>query len=218
MKLKHLLLALTTFVPFLLLAQYGTVKSIYKISATSGGFTGLSGQNRTFGSTSANIGDINNDGIDDIATSIIDPVLVKKFIVILLMNANGTVKSYEMIGEGRGLSGIYFSTSFASSLTNMGDLNGDGVNDIAVGDNSAGGSNSQTGVVNIIYLNTDGTVKSFKQINRDVIVSLPNNGSFGIGLANIGDLNNDGYKDLAVASSSEIVNGVRGCIYILFFR
>jgi hypothetical protein len=216
MKLKHLLLALTTFVPFLLLAQYGTVKSFYKISATSGGFSGLSGQNIGFGSVSTNIGDINQDGIDDIATNISDPVSFKRFVVILFMNSNGTVKSHELIGEGQGLSGIYFSSGFATSITNMGDLNGDGVNDIAVGDNSAGGSNSQTGVVNIIYLNTDGTVKSFKQINRDVIFSLPNNGSFGAGVASLGDLNKDGYTDLAVASSSEIVNGTRGCVYIIF--
>ncbi len=217
MKLKHLLLALTTFVPFLLFAQFGTVKSFNKISATSGGFSGLSGQNRTFGSTSANIGDINNDGIDDIATSIFDPVAFKRFVVILFMNSNGTVKSYKLIGDGQGLSGIYFSTSFATSIANMGDLNRDGVNDIAVGDNNAGGSNSQTGVVTIIYLNTDGTVKSFKQINRDVIPSLPNNGYFsGGGLANIGDLNNDGFIDIAVASLSEVVNGTVGCVYILF--
>jgi hypothetical protein len=199
-----------------LLAQYGTVKNSYKISATSGGFTGLSGQNRGIGSVSTNMGDINKDGVDDIATSLFDPVSFKSFLVILFMNTNGTVKSHKLIGNGQGLSGIYFSTSFASSITNMGDLNGDGVNDIAVGDNNAGGSNSQTGVVTIIYLNSDGTVKSFKQINRDVIFSLPNKGSFGIGLANIGDLNNDGYTDLAVASNSEVVNGAVGCVYILF--
>ena len=216
MKLKHLLLALTTFVPFLVFAQYGTVKSFYKISATTGGFIGLSDQNIGLGSASANMGDINKDGIDDIVTNIWDPVSFKPFLVILFMNTNGTVKSHKLIGNGQGLSGIYFSTAFTSSITNMGDLNGDGINDIAVGDSEAGGSNSQTGVVTIIYLNTDGTVKSFKQINRDVIFSLPNNGSFGAGVANIGDLNRDGYTDLAIASSNETVNGIRGCVYILF--
>lgn len=199
-----------------LLAQYGTVKNSYKISAISGGFTGLSGQNRGLGSVSTNIGDINKDGVDDIATNLFDPMSFKSFLAILFMNTNGTVKSHQFIGEGQGLSGVYFSTSFASSIASMGDLNGDGVNDIAVGDNNAGGSNSQTGVVNIIYLNTNGTVKSFKQINRDVIFSLPNNGSFGIGLANIGDINNDGYTDLAVASNSEVLNSAVGCVYILF--
>ena len=216
MKLKHLLLALITFVPFLVFAQFGTVKSIYKISATSGGFTGFTGQNQIFGANPVFVGDVNKDGIIDIATSIFDPVGFKRFVVILLMNSNGTVKSHKLIGNGQGLSGIYFSTSFVSSITNMGDLNGDGIHDIAVGDNSAGGSNSQTGVVTIIYLNADGTVKSFKQINRDVIASLPNSGSFGVGIANIGDLNRDGYTDLAVASSNETVNGISGCVYVLF--
>ncbi len=216
MKLKHLLLALTTFVPFLLFAQYGTVKNLFKISATSGGFSGLSNQNQYFGYSPTIIGDIDKDGVVDIVTNLFDPVSVKRFIVILFMNADGTVKSHKLIGDGQGLSGIYFSTSFATSISNMGDLNYDGVNDIAVGDNTAGGSNSQTGVVTIIYLNSDGTVKSFKQINRDVIASLPNSGSFGISLTNIGDLNNDGYTDLAVASSNEVLNGAVGCIYILF--
>lgn len=216
MKLKHLLLALTTFVPFLVFAQYGMVKSFYKISATSGGFTGLTGENRGLGSPSTIIGDINKDGVNDIATRIWDPVEWESYVVIMFMNLNGTVKSYSLIGWKKGLIDIYRTESFASAITNMGDLNGDGINDIAVGDRSAGGSNSRTGVVTIIYLNTDGTVKSFKQINRDVIFSLPNNGSFGVGVANIGDLNEDGNTDLAVSSSAETLNGVSGCVRILF--
>jgi hypothetical protein len=216
MKLKHLILALVTTIPFISFAQFGTVKSFNKLSATSGGFTGLNGQNQYLGTASTVIGDVNKDGVIDIATSVFDPVSFVRYIVILFMNSNGTVKSHSLIGKNQGINDVYFSDAFATAITNMGDMDGNGIDDLAVGDNYAGASNSQTGAVTLVYLNTDGSVKSFKQINRDVIASLPNSASFGVGLANIGDLNNDGYIDLAVASGNQLVNGIRGCVYILF--
>ncbi len=216
MKLKHLLLALTTFVPFLLFAQYGTVKSFNKISATSGGFTGLTSGIGIFGSSSTTIGDIDLDGNIDLAVRTYDQNNFKGLVYVLLLNSNKTVKSYIRFGQGEGVTGIYFSDAFGNSISNMGDLDNDGISDLAVGDIRAGASNSQTGAVTFFYLNANGTIKFYKQINRDVIASLPNSGSFGAGVANIGDLNNDGYTDLAVASSNETVNGIRGCVYILF--
>jgi hypothetical protein len=133
-----------------------------------------------------------------------------------LLNSNNSVKSYSRFGQGEGATGILFSGNFGCSMSNMGDLDNDGISDIVVGDILAGASNSRTGVVTFFYLNANGTIKSYKQINRDVIASLPNSGSFGAGVSSIGDLNNDGYTDLAVASSNETVNGIRGCVYILF--
>lgn len=218
--MRYLLLSVLTIVFCLkqqyLYAQFGTVKSAFKISATNGGFNGLTSGIGLLGTSSTTIGDLDSDGNIDLAVSTYDQTNFKGLVYILLLNSNKTVKSYTRFGQGEGVTGILFSGNFGYSMSNMGDLDNDGISDIVVGDILAGASNSRTGAVTFFYLNANGTIKSYKQINRDVIFSLPNNGSFGVGVSSIGDLNNDGFTDLAVASMSEVVNGVVGCVYILF--
>jgi hypothetical protein len=221
MKLKYFLLSLIIVIPFFSFGQYGTVKGIKKILSTGTGSLGLFGVYYDLGSEGTSIGDLDGNGVIDIATRVVGEKTINNinyyygYLVVVLMHSNGMVKSHKLIGSGAGISGISISDFFGSSIVNMGDLNNDGVNDIAVGDIYAGASNSQTGAVTFVYLNKDGSVKDFKQINRDVISSLPNNGYFGNSLTNLGDLDGDGYQDIAV-SSSEKLNGKSGCVYILF--
>ena len=57
------------------------------------------------------------------------------------------------------------SDSFGFSVANIGDLNGDGVNDLAVGAYSDDGDSSNRGAVHIMFMNTDGSVDSTVEIN-----------------------------------------------------
>ena len=62
---------------------------------------------------------------------------------------------------------------FGDSVANIGDLDGDGVNDLAVGapnddtksDGTYGGRNWDAGGAYIIFMNTDGSVDSTVEIN-----------------------------------------------------
>ena len=64
---------------------------------------------------------------------------------------------------------------FGSSVANIGDLDGDGVNDLLVGNigNDNGGPNR--GAAHILFMNTDGTVKSAIKI-KDATANGPTAG------------------------------------------
>ena len=87
---------------------------------------------------------------------------------------------------------------FGVSVVGIGDLNGDRVNDIAVGalvDNAQG---PEAGTLHILYLNRDGSTNDSFEINAiDVAMHRT---QFGFSVANIGDLDKDGINDLAVGS------------------
>lgn len=86
-----------------------------------------------FGSAIAPIGDIDNDGIPDIAASApgwFTPATGEVF--LLHMRADGTVKSYDRITYPGSAPSISIM-QFGSSITAVGDLDNNGVTDIAVG-------------------------------------------------------------------------------------
>ncbi len=89
---------------------------------------------------------------------------------------------------------------FGGSVANIGDLNGDGVNDIAVGayKDDEGGDNR--GAIHIMFMNTDGSVDSTVEINDSTAngPTLSDEDYFGRSIANIGDLNGDGVNDIVV--------------------
>ena len=166
----------------------GTVKSHQKISSTEGGFTGTLGDSDHFGASVASLGDLDLDGIGDLvvgAPGDDDGGAVW----VLFLNTNGTVKSHQKISEteggftGTGLSGI--------AVSSLGDLDGDGIGDLAVG---AGG-----GVVWVLFLNTNGTVKSHQKIS-ETEGGFTGTGLSGIAVTSLGDLDGDGIGDLAVGA------------------
>jgi len=102
-----------------------------------------------------------------------------------------------------------------------GDLNGDGIDDLAVGEPNAGGGDGGPGAVYLVY----GRAGPFAA--RQSLVSLPEGlgtrltppageKGFGITLARIGDLDGDGFDDLAIGSFDR--DGGIGRAYVLFGR
>ena len=119
------------------------------------------------------------------------------------MNTDGSVKSTVEIDDTT-TNGPTLSDNdrFGTSIANIGDLNDDGVNDLAVGAyyDDEGGTNR--GAVHIIFMNTDGSVDSTAEINDSTTngPSLDDNDQWGRSVTNIGDLNDDGVDDLAVGA------------------
>jgi len=205
----------------------GTVRLEQKISDDTGGFTGDLDGNDQFGRALASIGDLNNDGVRDLAVGVPnddDSGTDRGAVWILFMNLDGTVNSAQKISsdEGNLDPNPDNGDHFGSSVAVIGDLNDDGVIDLAVGSTGDDDGGTDRGAVWILFLNSDGTVDSTERIsqNRGAFDGqLSDRDQFGSAVANLGDINDDGINDLAVgAKQSDDGEADQGAIWILFMQ
>ena len=174
-----------------------------------------------FGSSIANIGDLNNDGVTDIAVGAYndDGGSDTGAIHIMFMNSNGTISHTIEIDNTAANSPVLSNGDyFGSSIANIGDLNGDGVTDIAVGSSLDDGSGNNIGAIHIMFMNSNGTISHTIEIDNTTANGpvLSNYDNFGSSIANIGDLNNDGVTDIAVGAIGD--NYDTGAIHILLMN
>ena len=189
----------------LFLKADGTVKSYQKISTAEGGFTGDLGDYGSIGSSLASLGDLDGDGVTDLAVG--SPRYggaYKGAVWVLFLNSDGTVKAHQRItdGEGNFSAHLEASTLFGSSVAPIGDLDSDGITDLAVG--AIG--NVVHGAVWILFLNADGTVKAYQKISDDAggfSGVLADQDFFGASVTSLGDLDGDGVIDLVVGAPQD---------------
>jgi hypothetical protein len=209
----------------------GTVKSFQKISDTAGGFTATLDDGDYFGQSVARIGDINNDGIEDIAVGAQgddDGGTGRGAVYILFMDTDGTVDDTTGFQKISDTAGEFTATlddddEFGGSVVGIGDINNDGIEDIAVGANLDDDGGNMRGASYILFMDVDGTVDDttgFQKISDTAggfTADLDNGDQFGVSVARIGDINNDGIGDIAVTAKDDDDGGDnRGALYILF--
>ena len=176
-----------------------------------------------FGSSIANMGDLDGDGYDDLAVgAIFDDAggSNRGAVHVLFMDEDGAVKSAVEISDsttnGPTLGNGYW---YGWSVENIGDLDGDGVNDLAVGAVRHDETGNNRGTLHLMFMNTDGTVKSTVEINDSTTngPTLDDGDRFGIGVDSMGDLDGNGIIDLVVGAHLDDEGGDRrGTVHILF--
>lgn len=201
----------------------GTVRNKKKISDTQGGFNGVLAGNDNFGSYVGNAQDINGDGNTDLVVGSPhndDGGTNRGAVYILFLDTSRTVISEQKISDTAGdFLGILDNDDNFGQGVGIGDLNGDGKNDIVVGafNDDDGGLNR--GAIYILFLDTTGKVLSHQKVsdtagNFNGILS--NNGRFGTSVTSAGDLNSDNIIDLIVSAEGDNDGGTgRGAFWIL---
>ncbi len=205
----------------------GTVKAHQKISATSGGFTGALSAGDQFSDGLAALGDLDGDGVIDLAAGAPlddDGAIDAGAIWILFLNTDGTVKGHQKISATTGgfTGDLDGDDQFGHKLALLGDLDADGVVDMAVGAPRDDDGVSGAGAVWILFLNTDGTVKAHQKISNTqggFTGTLGFGDVFGGAVDSIGDLDADGVIDLIVGANNDDGGGTfRGAVWILFLN
>ncbi|WP_339793695.1 MAG: gliding motility-associated C-terminal domain-containing protein [Imperialibacter sp.] len=210
-----------------LLNRDNSVKNQYKISNAQGGLAATIPSDSRFGYSVANIGDLNGDGTTDVAVGAVydhDGGYQHGAVWIIFLDEDGTVKTHQKINETAGgfTGSLADLASFGSSVTTLGDVDGDGVIDLAVGAYRDNGMNTKTGAVYLLLMNPDGSVKSNRKIsggNSGFPNVLGYEDYFGCSVANAGDSDGDGIAELIVGSQRDDDAGPdAGAIWILFLH
>jgi FG-GAP repeat len=172
------------------------------------------GTSEMFGHAIANLGDINGNGKLDLLVGAPDPGVVgvpgKAQMLELGADGNEIAGSRTTILSG----GDYLGISVAA----LGDLDGDGLTEVAVGDTSPQGVNLLS-----IHPITRAVVSNFR-----IDSELPIGGTqFGFAVTGIGDLDGDGVRDLAIGAPADSdVSGscpgktynLPGAVWIVFLQ
>ncbi|RLD39901.1 MAG: hypothetical protein DRI86_16225 [Bacteroidetes bacterium] len=226
MKIKILLNVLLSilFINSIIAQNPGDLIRYKLINNTNGNIGTTIPNGSLFGTGLCNIGDLNNDGVIDLA---VGAPLYNAYgaVFILFMDTNGTVSSTTILTQNQnGISGIDSNGSFGYFITNLKDINNDGINDIAVSELLCSDGGTSTGAVHIITLDTNGHATSQNKISKlsgygSGGLPLISGKIFGVSVSEIGDLNNDGYTDIIVGNKLDNQTGPsHGAAWILFLN
>jgi len=206
----------------------GTIASFQKISKTQGNLFAILEENDQLGRAVTSLGDVDGDGIQDIAAGALsddDGGEDRGAVYIIFLESDGTVKGQKKISDWfGGFEGILDDgDQFGRACGGVGDLDSDGIPDLAVGANFDDDGGGNRGAVWILFLNRDGTVKAHQKISSTEGgfdgSAMNNFDEFGRSFAPLGDFDGDGIPDLAVGVPYDDDGNVNsGAIYMLMLN
>lgn len=209
----------------------GSVRDAERISDTQGSFEGELDDIDSFGAAVAGLGDLNGDEIPDLAVGANgdDDGCVggdqPGAVWILFLTAEGTVNNYAKVSNTALAGQLDCNDLFGTSVASLGDLDGDGTLEIAVGAQFDSDTGAPRGAVWIVSLNSDGTVERSRKINQVVggfDGDVQDGDDFGRSVSSASDLDGDAVNELVVGALGNDDGGGedsnRGAVYVLLMR
>ncbi len=203
----------------------GQIKSITTFDSTTPGLEFIKYYD-DFGYAVSPLGDINDDGYEDIMVGIPKHASESSAggavaIVHLGENAESILDVFLFDGDSENMPELSkidnttLGSRFGLSLENLGDINGDGFTDIAVGASAVRVDGDAFGSVYVLFLGPNGSsVLGYADINSTIHNGL----GFGTAITNMGDLNTDGIQDILVSAINTpafiIENGINTSIVV----
>lgn len=200
----------------------GPVKSAVKIDETIGGFTGGLVDHAAFGTSVSLVGDFSGDGLPELAVGAPATDAVGTFgrVYLLSLTPGGGIAALTSLASGE--NGIPASLveepdPFGESVAGIGDLDVDGIPDLAIGRKIKNGF----GYLLVARMRADGTARNVLRVgmNEGGFDPSPDfvGGLFGTTLTPLGDLDRDGVLDLLVGEG-EYDGPFPGAYWVLFLE
>ena len=175
--------------------------------STSQGFVFSGASTTLVGTSISNVGDFNKDGYSDVIISSTSTGYV-------IYGSNNTQNMFSNnISSSQGLM-IYVQGGVIASVSDAGDVNGDGYDDVIIGDPAA---NNNIGVSYVVYGNNNKLNIYASSLNYTQGYAIYGNqqvqGQLGLSVSSAGDVNKDGYADIIVGSP---FYGLAGQGYVIY--
>ena len=181
--------------------------------------------NDNFGQSVSGAGDLNGDGINDVVVGASGTLSSAGAAYVVFgkkssfTEINLTSTNLSTSQQGFAVTGAPKFSSLGSLVSSAGDLNGDGITDIAIGAYTA---SSYTGIVYIVFgkktafsdININGTANFSTSQHGFKITGARKNDQLGLSATKAGDLNGDGVDDIIIGSPGASLSV--GAAYVVF--
>ena len=145
---------------------------------------------------------LSTDSAADDPTGVAADGEVEDYVVTINGQSNGLPSgTVKIASDTNGGPTLADADQFGGAVCSLGDLNGDGVPDLAVGAPGDGiVGDGSGGAVHVLFMNSNGTVDSSQKIANGIGggPTLADHDLFGSSICTLGDLDADGVTDLAV--------------------